>query len=58
VCELLGHRENLYIKVGGQRLLATVEAFFDRSPGSAVTLCFNYRNMHVFDKATEKRISE
>jgi hypothetical protein len=35
-----------------------VEAFFDRSPGSAVTLCFNYRNMHVFDRATEKRISE
>jgi multiple sugar transport system ATP-binding protein len=58
VCELLGHRENLYIKAGGQRLLATVEAFFDRSPGSAVTLCFNYRNMHVFDRATEKRISE
>ncbi len=58
VCELLGHRENLYLKVGALRLLATVEAFFDRSPGSAVKLCFNYRNMHVFDKATEKRISE
>ncbi len=58
VCELLGHRENLYINVGGMRLLATVEAFFNRSPGSAVQLCFNYRNMHVFDKATEKRISD
>ncbi len=58
VCELLGHRENLYLKLGGLRLLATVEAFFDRSPGSAVTLCFNYRNMHVFDAATERRISE
>ncbi len=58
VCELLGHRENLYIKVGSQRLLATVEAFFNRSPGSAVSLCFNYKNMHVFDKATEQRISE
>ena len=58
VCELLGHRENLYIKVGAQRLLATVEAFFNRSPGSAVSLCFNYKNMHVFDKATEQRISE
>ena len=58
VCELLGHRENLYIKVGGQRLLATVEAFFDRSPGSGVSLCLNYKNMHVFDKATERRISE
>jgi len=58
VCELLGHRENLYLKVGGQRLLATVEAFFNRSPGSAVSLCFNYQNMHVFDKSTEQRISE
>ncbi|OGR44697.1 MAG: glycerol-3-phosphate ABC transporter ATP-binding protein [Elusimicrobia bacterium GWA2_61_42] len=58
VCELLGHRENLYLKVGGMRVLATVEAFFNRSPGSAVTLCFNYKNMHVFDKATESRISE
>jgi multiple sugar transport system ATP-binding protein len=58
VCELLGHRENLYIKVGSQRLLATVEAFFDRGPGSAVSLCFNYKNMHVFDKVTEQRISE
>ena len=58
VCELLGHRENLYIKVGNQRLLATVEAFFNRSPGSGVELCFNYKNMHVFDKATEARISE
>jgi multiple sugar transport system ATP-binding protein len=58
VCELLGHRENLYIKVGGTRLLATVEAFFDRSPGSGVQLCFNYKNMHVFDAATERRISE
>jgi multiple sugar transport system ATP-binding protein len=58
VCELLGHRENLYIKAGSQRLLATVEAFFNRSPGSAVSLCFNYKNMHVFDKVTEQRISE
>ena len=58
VCELLGHRENLYIKAGGMRLLATVEAFFDRSPGSAVSLCFNYKNMHVFDTATGRRISE
>ena len=58
VCELLGHRENLYLNIGGTRLLATVEAFFDRSPGSAVQLCFNYRNMHLFDKASGRRISE
>jgi len=57
VSELLGHRENLYIKVGDTRILATVEAFFNQSPGSRVTLCFNYENMHVFDKETTKRIN-
>jgi multiple sugar transport system ATP-binding protein len=57
VSELLGHRENLYIKVGDTRVLATVEAFFNQSPGSKVAFCFNYENMHVFDKATTKRIN-
>ncbi len=57
VSELLGHRENLYIKVGDTRVLATVEAFFNQSPGSKVLFCFNYENMHVFDKATTKRIN-
>ena len=57
VSELLGHRENLYIKAGDTRVLATVEAFFNQSPGSKVTLCFNYENMHVFDKKTTKCIN-
>ncbi|HAF94909.1 MAG: glycerol-3-phosphate ABC transporter ATP-binding protein [Elusimicrobia bacterium GWC2_51_8] len=56
VCELLGHRENLYLQAGQTRLVATVEAFFNQSPGSAVPFCFNYANMHFFDKLTEKRI--
>ncbi len=57
VSELLGHRENLYIKVGDTRVLATVEAFFNQSPGSKVSFCFNYENMHVFDKASTLRIN-
>ena len=57
VSELLGHRENLYLKVGESRVLATVEAFFNQSPGSKVPLAFNYPNMHVFDKKTQKRIN-
>ncbi|MEI7481886.1 MAG: sn-glycerol-3-phosphate ABC transporter ATP-binding protein UgpC [Elusimicrobiota bacterium] len=57
VSELLGHRENLYIKVGDTRVLATVEAFFNQSPGSKVSFCFNYENVHVFDKATTRRIN-
>jgi multiple sugar transport system ATP-binding protein len=57
VRELLGHRENLYIKAGGTRLLAAIDTFFDREPGSPVSLRLNYRNMHVFDKLSEQRIS-
>ncbi|HBE87584.1 MAG TPA: glycerol-3-phosphate ABC transporter ATP-binding protein [Elusimicrobia bacterium] len=57
VSELLGHRENLYLKVGDLRVLATVEAFFNQSPGSTVPVCFNFENMHVFDKASQRRIS-
>ncbi|HOW88781.1 MAG TPA: sn-glycerol-3-phosphate ABC transporter ATP-binding protein UgpC [Elusimicrobiales bacterium] len=55
--ELLGHRENLYIKAGGTRLLAAIDRFFDRAPGSAVGLRLNYRDMHVFDKAGGVRLS-
>ncbi|OGS50409.1 MAG: glycerol-3-phosphate ABC transporter ATP-binding protein [Elusimicrobia bacterium RIFOXYB2_FULL_62_6] len=58
VSELLGHRENLYIKAGENRILATVEAFFNQSPGSKVPVRFNYPNMHVFDKKTEQRINK
>lgn len=57
VCELLGHRENLYFKLGNIRILATVEAFFNQSPGSIVQICFNLENIHIFDKQTEKRIN-
>ncbi|MFA6434135.1 MAG: sn-glycerol-3-phosphate ABC transporter ATP-binding protein UgpC [Elusimicrobiales bacterium] len=57
VSELLGHRENLYLRAGGTRILATVEAFFNQSPGSTVSFCFNYGNMHIFDKATTRRIN-
>jgi len=56
VSELLGHRENLYLRTGEAKILATVEAYFDRSPGSAVPLWFNLENLHFFDKITGKRI--
>ncbi|MCX5785423.1 MAG: sn-glycerol-3-phosphate ABC transporter ATP-binding protein UgpC [Elusimicrobia bacterium] len=56
VSELLGHRENLYLKAGQTRLVSIVEAFFNQAPGSAVPFCLNYANMHFFDKLTEKRI--
>lgn len=56
VSELLGHRENLYIYIGETRVLANTDAV-GRTPGDKVKVRFNYANMHVFDKATEKRIS-
>jgi multiple sugar transport system ATP-binding protein len=57
VSELLGHRENLYLNIGGIRVLATVEAFFNQGPGSKVKLSFNRENIHVFDKTTTMRIN-
>ncbi|MCG2726665.1 MAG: sn-glycerol-3-phosphate ABC transporter ATP-binding protein UgpC [Elusimicrobia bacterium] len=57
VSELLGHRENLYFKVGDIKILASVNVFSNKSPGSKVPLYFNYTNMHIFDAKDEKRIS-
>ncbi|MBI4655699.1 MAG: sn-glycerol-3-phosphate ABC transporter ATP-binding protein UgpC [Elusimicrobia bacterium] len=57
VSELLGHRENLYLKAQDIKILAIVEAFFNQSPGSAVPVSFNHENMHLFDKGNGSRIS-
>jgi len=56
VSELLGHRENLYLKAGDTRILAIAEAFFNQSPGSRVPIWFNLDNMHIFDRNTGRRI--
>lgn len=57
VSELLGHRENLYLRSGESRILAVVEAFFNRSPGSRIPVWFNLENMHFFDKESGKRVT-
>ncbi len=57
VSELLGHRENLYLRAGESRILAVVEAFFNRSPGSRIPVWFNLENVHFFDKESGKRIT-
>lgn len=57
VIELLGHRENIYLKIGEQRLLAVGEAFGDFSPGAPADFSLNYKNLHIFDAVTEKRIN-
>ncbi len=57
VSELLGHRENLYFNIGGNKILASVSTFADKSPGAKLSLHFNYKNMHIFDAKGEKRIN-
>ncbi len=56
VSELLGHRENLYLKAGKTQILAIAEAFFNQSPGSKINVWFNLENMHFFDKEKNSRI--
>lgn len=57
VSELLGHRENLYFKIGDNKILVSVSTFANKSPGSKIPLYFNYKNMHIFDAKDEKRIN-
>ncbi|MEW5951588.1 MAG: sn-glycerol-3-phosphate ABC transporter ATP-binding protein UgpC [Elusimicrobia bacterium] len=57
VIELLGHRENIYLKMGEQRILAVGEAFGDLSPNAKAEFSLNYKNIHIFDAITEKRIN-
>ncbi len=57
VAELLGHRKNLYLKSGGTRLLAVVEATFNGAPGSMVGLKFRQGRLHLFAAADGRRIA-
>lgn len=57
VIELLGHRENIYIKAGEYRILAVVEAFSNYSPGAQISFSINYKNLHIFDATTQNRIN-
>lgn len=59
VVELLGSRENVYIKPSGTQsitLCATSKPYFT-SPGARIPFSFNYKNIHIFDCETEKRIN-
>jgi len=57
VIELLGHRENIYINAGEHRILSVVEAFSNYSPGTTIEFSLNYKNLHIFDSLTQKRIN-
>ncbi len=57
VIELLGHRENIYLRLGEQRILAVGEAFGELSPNARAEFSLNYKNLHIFDALTKKRIN-
>lgn len=57
IIELLGHRENIYIKINSDRILASTDAFSGFSSGASISFSFNYKNLHIFDTKTEKRIN-
>jgi multiple sugar transport system ATP-binding protein len=57
VIELLGHRENIYINAGEDRILAVTQAFSNYSPGSSIEFSLNYNSLHIFDALTQFRIN-
>lgn len=57
IIELLGHRENIYMRIGEQRILSVGEAFKDLSTGARTYISFNYKNLHIFDDSTGIRIN-
>ncbi len=57
VVELLGHRKNVYLTCGADRLLATVPASFSSAPGDKMFVWFNLDQLHLFDKTSGVRIS-
>ncbi|MBI4676062.1 MAG: sn-glycerol-3-phosphate ABC transporter ATP-binding protein UgpC [Elusimicrobia bacterium] len=58
VVELLGYRKNVHLKVGaaGAKVLASVGAAEGSEPGEKVSLRFDPAGLHLFEKATGRRI--
>ncbi|MFH1724535.1 MAG: sn-glycerol-3-phosphate ABC transporter ATP-binding protein UgpC [Elusimicrobiota bacterium] len=50
VVELLGQRKHAHLRAGGKRLLASVDASFGAKPGDKVSVGFDPRGIHLFDK--------
>ncbi|MCX7641312.1 MAG: sn-glycerol-3-phosphate ABC transporter ATP-binding protein UgpC [Elusimicrobiales bacterium] len=57
VVELLGHRENIYIKVAKDTILCATSKPYSTSPGIKMSFSVNYPNLHFFDLQTEKRLN-
>ncbi len=57
VVELLGSRENVYIKVSNDILLCAITKPYHTSAGIKIKFSLNYSNLHIFDSVTEKRLN-
>ncbi|HAH05601.1 MAG TPA: glycerol-3-phosphate ABC transporter ATP-binding protein [Elusimicrobia bacterium] len=57
VVELLGHRKNIHLKAGDRKLLAVVDSTFPGKPGETVSIWFNVKRVHLFDKESTERIN-
>lgn len=53
VVELLGHELHLFVNVGKNSMVATVDTRLLASPGNDVDLVLDMNQMHIFDKETE-----
>jgi len=57
VVELLGHELHLFVSLGKNSMVATVDTRLIASPGNDVDLVLDMNRMHLFDKDTELAIS-
>ena len=57
VVELLGPRENIYIKISDKKIITATSHSFKITPQSEIKFSLNYLNLHIFDSVTEERIN-
>lgn len=57
VVELLGPRENIYLKISDSKTICATTHSFKITPQMEIKFSFNYLNLHIFDSETEKRIN-
>lgn len=57
VVELLGSRENIYIKIGKDTIICATAKPYTSSIGTKIIFSFNYQNLHFFDPEKETRLN-
>ncbi len=57
VVELLGPRENVYLRISPTKLLCATTHSFKTQPQTQMKFSLNYLNIHIFDIQSEERIN-